>query len=248
MSKERDTFIFYRSFYDALSDLEEKDQLILYKSICDYSLNKNLPDLDNGIQKAIFKLIKPQIEANWKKFENGCKAKLKQNRSKKTATQKQPVSKVVTNEECIMSNVNDNDNDNVNVNEDKKSKPKKNKPKKEKEKIKILDCLEFTQEELDKLLVKYYRLEHLDAYLERLNNYKMSNGKKYKSDYHVMRGWVFDKFVEECPQVVNLQEARKKQDKTIAIQNERKVNTGTQPPKEVADYMSKMIKNGGFGL
>ena len=43
MSKERDTFIFYRSFYDALSDLEDKDQLILYKAICDYSLNKNLP-------------------------------------------------------------------------------------------------------------------------------------------------------------------------------------------------------------
>ena len=36
---QRDSFIFYRSFYEAINDLPEKSQLKVYKAICEMSLN-----------------------------------------------------------------------------------------------------------------------------------------------------------------------------------------------------------------
>lgn len=57
----RDSFIFYRSFYEALIELENDDKLAVYEAIADYSLNQNLTEL-KGVAKAIFTLIKPQID------------------------------------------------------------------------------------------------------------------------------------------------------------------------------------------
>ncbi len=68
----RDSFIFYRSFYEALCDLTNEEQLIVYQAIADYSLNLIEPKLTKT-PNAIFKLIKPQIDANNKRFENGKK-------------------------------------------------------------------------------------------------------------------------------------------------------------------------------
>lgn len=101
----RDSFIFYRSFYESIKELPEENQLKVYKAISNYALNQEEIELD-GISKAIFSLIKPQLDANYKKYENG-----KQKKSKTEAKDKQEKSKTVTNE-----NVNENENENVNVN------------------------------------------------------------------------------------------------------------------------------------
>lgn len=77
----RDSFIFYRSFYESIKELPEENQLKVYKAISNYALNQEEIELD-GISKAIFSLIKPQLDANYKKYENG-KQKEKQNRSKR---------------------------------------------------------------------------------------------------------------------------------------------------------------------
>lgn len=79
---ERDSFIFYRSFYESIKEIPEEEQLKVYKSITEYALNKNELEL-TGIAKAIFTLIKPQLDANYQKFLNGSKAKRKQNTSKR---------------------------------------------------------------------------------------------------------------------------------------------------------------------
>jgi hypothetical protein len=60
----------------------------------------------------VFTLIKPQLDANQKRYENGNKPKVKQVISKQEAKPKQDVSKVEAN-----VNVNDNVNENVNVND-----------------------------------------------------------------------------------------------------------------------------------
>ena len=73
----------------------------------EYALNQKEIKL-NGISKAIFSLVKPQLDANYKKYENG-----KQKKSKTEAKQKQNRSKTGTN---VNENVNVNDNENVNVN------------------------------------------------------------------------------------------------------------------------------------
>lgn len=68
----RDSFIFYRSFYEALKDLSIKDRAILFEAICEYSLNSNQINLEKT-PKTVFKLIQPILEANNKKYENGRK-------------------------------------------------------------------------------------------------------------------------------------------------------------------------------
>ncbi len=108
----RDSFIFYRSFYEAISELPKENQADTYDAIMQYALNQKEIEL-TGISKAIFSLVKPQLDANYKKYENG-----KQKKSKKEAKVKQNESKAETNVNDnenvnVNENVNDNDNDNV---------------------------------------------------------------------------------------------------------------------------------------
>lgn len=59
----RDSIIFYRSFYEAISELEPDVQAKVYTAIFEYSLNFNEVEL-SGLPKTIFTLIKPQLDAN----------------------------------------------------------------------------------------------------------------------------------------------------------------------------------------
>ena len=109
--KMRDSFIFYRSFYESLKTLKSKEKQKLFEAICEYALNGEEIELI-GAADGMFKLLKPQLDANTRKYENGCKGgRPKQNQTETKAKPKrnQNVSKPKRND-------NDNDNDNVNVN------------------------------------------------------------------------------------------------------------------------------------
>ena len=69
---EKESFVFYKSFYDALQDLKEKDRLKVYDAICELALNGNETKL-SGLAKTMFTLIKPQLLANTKRYEDGKK-------------------------------------------------------------------------------------------------------------------------------------------------------------------------------
>lgn len=113
----KDSFIFYRSYFEAIQDLKEKDRLKVYEAICELSLNGNEINL-NGISNTIFKLIKPQITANNERYENGKKG----GRPKKTIGYENEKPMVIENSDILKTkpkpnnNVNENDNDNVNEN------------------------------------------------------------------------------------------------------------------------------------
>ncbi len=68
----RDGFVFYRSFFESFEDLSKKDKLILFDALCNYALNDIVPEL-TGTTNAIFKLLKPQVDANNRRYENGKK-------------------------------------------------------------------------------------------------------------------------------------------------------------------------------
>jgi hypothetical protein len=104
--KTRDSFIFYRSFFSATKCLNQVEKAQLFDAICSYALDNEIGEL-NGTAQGMFELIKPQLDANRKKFENGCVKK--QNRSKTEAKNKQKISKTEAN-----VNVNVNVNENVN--------------------------------------------------------------------------------------------------------------------------------------
>ena len=109
----RDSVVFYRSFYDAIKNIPEADQLKVYTAIMEYAMNDIQPEID-GIALAIFLLVKPQIDANNKRYENGKKPKVKQAVSKSEASCKQNTSK-------SEANVKENEKENVNVKEKDKT-------------------------------------------------------------------------------------------------------------------------------
>jgi hypothetical protein len=116
-NKTRDSFIFYRSFFSATKHLNQVEKAQLFEAICSYALDGNLSLLE-GTPQGMFELIKPQLDANRKRFENGCKKK--QKISKTEAKNKQTISKdeanvnvnVNDNEECKSELINDNLNNN----------------------------------------------------------------------------------------------------------------------------------------
>lgn len=71
---KRDGFVFYESFYDAIRYLPDDIQLTVYKMLCEYALYGAEPETDDNVAQGFFKLMKPQIDANVKRRENGSKA------------------------------------------------------------------------------------------------------------------------------------------------------------------------------
>ena len=110
----RYSFIFYRSYYEAMSGLKDKDKLQLFNAISELSLNENEVKL-SGICKNIFTAIKPQIIANSERYENGKKGGRPQKKTigfEKEKTIGFENEKPNNNEN---ENVNENDNDNNNA-------------------------------------------------------------------------------------------------------------------------------------
>jgi len=107
----RDSFIVYRSFVEAIRKIKNQSQrLKVWDAMCDLALDGKDTELE-GIPGAMFDLIKPQIVANNTRYQNGSKpkAKQKQNGSEAEARTKRNGSKTEANE-----NVNENENENEN--------------------------------------------------------------------------------------------------------------------------------------
>lgn len=70
---ERNSFCFYRSFYDAIKALPKKYQSQALDAVLAYGLDGIEPTDADGVIQAIFALIRPQIDANNKRYTNGKK-------------------------------------------------------------------------------------------------------------------------------------------------------------------------------
>ena len=117
-----DSIIFYRSFYEAIKEIEDKDtRLEIYQAIFKYGLDGEETEL-KGTAKAIFGLIKPQIDANYIKRMNGKKGgrpPANQNETKTKPNNNQNKTKPKPNVNVNVNgnvNVNENGNENGNVN------------------------------------------------------------------------------------------------------------------------------------
>ena len=111
---ERESFVFYRSFYEASKFLTNEDKGKLFDMICQYWLYWNEIETD-GPAMWMFLLIKPQLDANNERYMNWCKGW----RPPKTwnNSQKPNHNQTITKHK---PNDNDNDNDNVNDNDNEK--------------------------------------------------------------------------------------------------------------------------------
>lgn len=139
MKEQRESFVFYRGFREAINALPEEYQLKTMKYLMDYAFDGIEPE-ENGVEKALFLSFKPQIDAAQKRYEanmrNGRKGgetkkenqKLKEQESQEkqnSSKKEQDCSEDVANSSEIVANsseavakeyLNDNINDNVNIN------------------------------------------------------------------------------------------------------------------------------------
>lgn len=199
----RESFVFYGSFYEALKELNETDRLAVYDAICSLALTGDCGEL-SGVPKAIIALIRPQIEANNRRYENGKskkqtaskseandkqdgskpEAKAKQTTSKRQAKPEQTGSKAEPN---VNVNVNENVNVNANVNENENvngngnaAKPKKRRAHGEYGWVKLSDA------EYDRLLADLGQTE-LDRCIQHIDELAQSSGNKNEwSDWNLV--------------------------------------------------------------
>ena len=157
---DRDSFIFYRSFFEASKPLPKEQKAELFDQICEYALNQNEIDLQE-LPKAMFQLIKPQLDANYKRYVNGKKGGRK--------TKLEP--KRNQNETKIESNANYNVNVNVN----------------EKEIYRDGGHLSITWGDANKLIDEF-GAEKADEYINRVLNYRKNS--TYKSLYLTALNWL----------------------------------------------------------
>ena len=119
----RDSIVFYKSFVEALNELPDEDRLRLYDAILNFGIYDKEPEL-SGIDAAVFALVRPQIEANNRKYQNGTKGGRPKNQTEtkwkpngnQTETKAKPNHNQTITKTKPNDNVNDNDNDNVNGN------------------------------------------------------------------------------------------------------------------------------------
>ncbi len=94
---------------------------------------------------------------------------------------------------------------------------KSKKSKKSEEKKFFREAVSLTQEQYDSLLEKHGQ-EALNWMLDKLENQKLSTGKKYSSDYHAILNWVVGAYNQQVK--VNTKNERKTLDaKGIPIKN-----------------------------
>ena len=81
------SFVFYRSFLGAIREMEEDEQLAMFRAICDYALDGKEPVLQSAIQRAVFAVIRPSIDTNNAKREGGKRGGRPKTRTEKTMSQ-----------------------------------------------------------------------------------------------------------------------------------------------------------------
>lgn len=87
---KRDQFTFYRSYYEAIKVLPQKEQIQVLLSLCAYALDETEPSL-SGVSLSVFTLMRPTVDRGRKKAEN------RLNKTESNAGQEQ--NKPKTNEE-----------------------------------------------------------------------------------------------------------------------------------------------------
>ena len=179
------SFVFYSSFYEALSELDDADRLAAYDAICRYSLTGEEPETA-GIVRAIFLLVKPVIDANTERRENGKKGA--EFGSLGGRPRKNPTGVIDKNPIGVTSE-NPTKTPDVDVDEDvdvdiKRESVGKRKP--ERHKYGMYKNVLLSDEQMEKLQAE---IPDYQRYIEEVSEYVAKTGKGYKDYLAAIRSW-----------------------------------------------------------
>lgn len=214
----RGSVIFYDSFFNALDEIEEPESYReVVRAIRDYALLDKEPQIESSIGRAIFKSIRPQLDANNARYENSFKG----GRPRK----KPMVSDIIENKKPMVfidaenqkANVNVNDNENVNVNDNDNEYVNENvyediKPaprKKIKHTFGDYGHVRLTDDEIERLNTEY-GADKTEQAIRYLDEYIQMKGYKAKDHNLAIRKWVFSAIEEKERKTVR--EIHKKED------------------------------------
>ena len=68
----RESMVFYRGWAEGIEDLDEKDQLEAFWNLIRYGLDGTEPT-NKGPARSVFRVAKPQIDANNARYQNSLK-------------------------------------------------------------------------------------------------------------------------------------------------------------------------------
>lgn len=173
----RDSFIFYRSFFEALRGMSSDNQGDCLMAVADYALNGKEPDNPKPEVRMFFTLVKPQIDANNQRFENGKKGGRPKN-------QKITEIKPKNNQEKTKTEPNDNDNENDNYNLNNKNNLNNNYNNNLNNNI-FMDLIPEKQKKSEKRFQKP-TLEEVKSYCQERDN-KVDAEKWF--DFYSSNGW-----------------------------------------------------------
>ena len=169
---EREGFVFYRSFYEAIRNMDDATCAACFRALCEYGLN-GVDAAENPIAAAILIMAKPQIDRNNEKYENGKKGgrpkKPKDETENQTETKAEP-------------------NENQTETKTEKSKPKEKEKVKEKEKEKV--TLKSECEGVKPSAFAPPSVEEVKAYCAERGN--KVDAERFV-DYYTANGWMYGK-------------------------------------------------------
>lgn len=112
-----ESFVMYRSFHEALKELSREQYGNVMFAINEYALDGKITDDLTGIEKAVFLMAKPQLDANRQRRENGAKGgRPREEKPMVNEIENQSEPEVIENAENEKPNVNVNANENGNAN------------------------------------------------------------------------------------------------------------------------------------
>lgn len=120
----RDSFIFYRSIYEAIRDLPRDVQGEIYTAIMEYGLYGKETEQLKPIARSIFTLVKPLLHNDITRFENGKRGGRPKNLNKtetepnnnRTETEQKPnQNQSETTEKCVRENIDNILDNNLNL-------------------------------------------------------------------------------------------------------------------------------------
>jgi hypothetical protein len=83
MEKERNGFVFLKTFNEAIEDLETEDKCFMLEAIINYGLYSIEPSITKGYLKGIWKLISSTIDVTSRKYDSSVENGKKGGRPKK---------------------------------------------------------------------------------------------------------------------------------------------------------------------
>jgi len=184
MAENKKSFLLYVDVWHTVKKLDDKQAGILFKHILGYVNDEN-PGLNDFVLEIAFEPIKQSLKRDLKRYESICQRNrdngVKGGRPKTKPKKPTGLNNNPNNPDKPDSD-NDIDNDSVIDNEKKK--------------VKYADFVSMKEIEYSKL-ISNNGIKNTKIFIDILDNYKGSNGKKYKDDYRAILSWVIDKAKKE---------------------------------------------------